>query len=106
MFVGIPLTSTSSTITLIATISDITAVPSDPAYDPYPGDIRNATVTFVNRDASNAPLCTAPVLLVNSSDPKTGSVTCTFIGMVGNTGNSVHRGNRGKWLLHSKFLDR
>jgi hypothetical protein len=72
------------TITLIATISDITAVPSDPAYDPYPGDIRNATVTFVNRDASDNTLCgAAPVLLINNSDPKTGSVTCTFTGSTG-----------------------
>jgi len=79
LFVGIPLSSTSASITLIATIQDITAVTGDPAYDPYPGDIRNATLTFVNRDASNATLCTAPVLLVSSSDPKTGSVTCSFM---------------------------
>ena len=90
LFVGIPQTSTSGPITLVATISDITAVPSDPAYDPYPGDIRNATVTFVNRDASDTMLCTAPVLLVNSSDTKTGSVTCSFTGNVGSGGSTQY----------------
>ncbi len=90
IFVGIPLSSTSASITLIATIQDITAVTGDPAWDNYPGDIRNATVTFVNRDASNAPLCTASVLLVNSSDSKTGSVTCTFTGTVGSSGSTQY----------------
>src|SRR5439155_648214 len=50
LFVGIPVTGTSGTITLIATIQDISAVTSDPATDSSPGDIRTATVTFVNRD--------------------------------------------------------
>src|SRR3989454_6543724 len=89
MFVGIPLTATSAPITLIATIQDITAT-GDAGDDSYPGDIRNATVTFVNRDASNATLCTAPVLLVNSSDTKTASGTCTFTGTVDNTGSKQY----------------
>src|SRR5438034_6934318 len=90
LFVGIPLSSTTSLITLIATIQDITAT-GDAGDDSYPGDIRNATVTFVNRDASNATLCTAPVLLVNSSDTKTGSVTCTFTGTVlSNSGSTQY----------------
>jgi hypothetical protein len=90
MFIGIPTSSTSASVTLIATIQDITAVTGDSAYDAYPGDIRNATVTFVNRDSSNATLCTAPVLLVNSADTKTGSVTCTFTGTVGSTGSTQY----------------
>jgi hypothetical protein len=90
MFVGIPLSSTSAPVTLIATVQDITAATGDPDWDNYPGDIRNATVTFVNRDANNAPLCIAPVLLVNSSDPKTGSATCTFTGTVGSTGSTQY----------------
>jgi hypothetical protein len=90
LFVGIPQTSTTGVITLIATISDITAVTGDPAYDPYLGNIQNATVTFVNRDVSNAPLCTASVLLLNSSDTKTGSVTCTFTGTVGSSGSNQY----------------
>src|SRR5207245_3895969 len=61
-----------------------------PGSDAPPGDIRNAPVTFVNRDASNAPLCTAPVLLVNSADTKTGSVTGTCTGTVDNTGSKQY----------------
>ena len=99
IFIGIPLSSTSAPVTLIATIQDITALgpynagpppTGDPAYDAYSGDIRNATLTFVNRDASNTTLCTASVLLVNSSDTKTGSVTCTFNGTVGSTGSTQY----------------
>jgi hypothetical protein len=91
LFVGIPLSSSSGSITLIATISDITAVTGDLAYDAYPGDIRNATVTFVNRDViPPTTLCTAPVLLVSGSDTKTGSVTCTFMGTVGSSGSTQY----------------
>lgn len=54
-------TCSSAVVTLSATIQDITAVTGDPAYDAYAGDIRNATVTFINRDnntviASNLPV--------------------------------------------------
>jgi hypothetical protein len=87
LFVGIPLSSTSGSITLNATISDITAVTGDPAYDTYAGDIRNATLTFVDAGNGNATLCTGPILLVNASDTKTGSVTCTFTGTVDSTGS-------------------
>src|SRR5207249_11084667 len=80
---------TTSLITLIATIQDITAT-GDAGDDSYPGDIRNATLTFVDRGNSNATLCTNPVLLVNSSDTKTGSVTCTFTGTVGSTGSTQY----------------
>jgi hypothetical protein len=73
LFVGAN-SSGSATLTLSATIQDITAVPSSPAYDPYPGDISKATVTFVNRD-NNTTIATVPVGLVNSSDSKTGTAT-------------------------------
>ncbi len=109
MFYSIPLSTQTGTITLIATVQDITAqcdptnVPAGFAscaawaaaqtppvpWDPNPGDIRNATVTFVDRSNNNT-LCTAQVLLVNSSDTKTGSATCTFTGMVGNTGSTQY----------------
>jgi hypothetical protein len=109
LFYGIPQTSATGSITLVATISDITALcdpsnvpagfsncaawaaaqnPSVP-WDPNAGDIRNATVTFVDR-SNNATLCSAPVLLINSSDTKTGSVTCPFTGIVGNTGSTQY----------------
>jgi hypothetical protein len=63
-------TSSSATVTLRATIQD----PPKTTADPFQGDIRNATVTFVNRD-TKAVLGTAnlPVTLINSSDTTTGS---------------------------------
>jgi hypothetical protein len=109
LFYGIPQTSQTGLITLVATISDITAL-CDPSnvpvgfsncaawaaaqnplvpWDPNVGDIRNATVTFVDR-STNMTLCTAPVLLINSSDTKTGSVTCGFTGTVGSTGSTQY----------------
>jgi hypothetical protein len=74
----------TTVIALSATVKDITAVIGDPDHDPYAGDIRNATVKFVNRDAGNAVLCTAPVGLVNSSDPKIGVATCNWTANIGN----------------------
>src|SRR5437588_10364662 len=41
-------TSGSATVTLSATIQDITAVTGDPAYDPYPGDSRTPTVKVIH----------------------------------------------------------
>jgi hypothetical protein len=70
---------------LSATIQDITAVVGDPAYDANAGDIRNAKVTFVDRDAANAVLCTAPVGLVNLADTKTGTVTCNWSANIGSS---------------------
>ncbi len=80
-------TSSTATTTLSATVRDITAETSDAAYDPTAGDIRNATVTFVNRDAANAPIAgcaNLPVQLVNAADPKTGTVTCNWSANIGN----------------------
>ncbi len=80
-------TSGTATTTLSATVRDITAETSDAAYDPNAGDIRNATVTFVNRDAANAPVTGCvdlPVQLVNAADPKTGTVTCNWSANIGN----------------------
>jgi alpha-tubulin suppressor-like RCC1 family protein len=71
LFVGAN-SSGSATLTLSATIQDITAVIGNPAYDAYPGDISKATVTFVNRD-NNTTIATVPVGLVNGSDSKTGT---------------------------------
>jgi hypothetical protein len=80
--------SSSATLTLSATIRDITAVTGDPSYDPDKGDIRNATVTFVNRDNANAVLCTASVGLVDLTDTKTGTATCNWTANIG-TADSV-----------------
>lgn len=66
-------TSGSAVVTLSATIKDITAVPGDAAYDPYLGDIRNATVTFINRDNNSIIASNIPVGLVNNNDPTIGT---------------------------------
>jgi hypothetical protein len=65
-------TCSKATVTLAATIQDITAV--DSTADPNAGDIRNATVTFINRD-TNTVIATVPVGLVNTNDTKTGTAT-------------------------------
>jgi hypothetical protein len=71
-------TSSTATITLQATVQDITAVTVDPATDPNAGDIRNARLSFNSADTTLPNSCKnlTPVL-VNPSDPKTGVVSCT-----------------------------
>ncbi|GAA4416224.1 hypothetical protein GCM10023187_47500 [Nibrella viscosa] len=85
---GSSLNATQATVTLSATIQDITVV--DPTGDPNSGDIRKATVTFVNRDAGNAVLGTANVTvgLVNPGDLKTGTATTTVSLPISNAGFS------------------
>jgi hypothetical protein len=73
--------ASTATITLSATIQDITAVLGDSAYDAFAGDIRNAKVTFVNRDAADAPIGVATLItptLTNPADLKTGTVSTTY----------------------------
>jgi hypothetical protein len=64
-------TCSTATVTLAATIKDITAAVGDPAYDPDAGDITNATATFINRD-TNTPIATVPVSLVSPGDATIG----------------------------------
>ena len=74
-------TCSGAAVTLSVTIRDITAEAGDPAFDSFDGDIRKATVTFVNRDAGNAPIvgCSdLPVGLANTGDMKTGTATCSW----------------------------
>lgn len=68
--------SGATAVTLIATIQDI-SVTADAAGDTYPGDIRKATLTFVDR-ATQAQLCTATIGLVHPDEQRTGIATCTF----------------------------
>jgi uncharacterized repeat protein (TIGR01451 family) len=84
---GIPEGATSGTITVSATVWDISNsqfAPSgsnDPAYDPDMGDIRNAQVWFVDRDNPGTTLCgPVNVGLVNAGDITTGQASCTFPG--------------------------
>jgi uncharacterized repeat protein (TIGR01451 family) len=75
-------TCNTAAVTLAATIQDITA--ADPGSDPNFGDIRNATVTFINRDTNTAINPTpVPVGLVNMSDTKTGTATYTWNASIG-----------------------
>jgi hypothetical protein len=67
--------SGATSVTLTATVQDISAT-ADAAGDTYPGDIRKATLTFVDR-ATNTLLCTAPIGLVGT-DERTGIAACTF----------------------------
>jgi hypothetical protein len=68
-------TCSTATLTLATTVQDISITP-DAAGDTWPGDIRNANVTFVDRDNANAVLCTASVGLVNPGDLQTGAASC------------------------------
>jgi uncharacterized repeat protein (TIGR02543 family) len=73
------INSTSANVTLSAAILDASALPeTDPAFDLNAGDIRNATVTFINRDTNTAftGCSNLPVGLVNTDDLKTGIATC------------------------------
>jgi hypothetical protein len=67
------------TVPLRATIQDATAVPA--FSDLSAGDIRNATVKFVAREAAagltaGQVLCTATLTLVDASDSKTATAAC------------------------------
>ncbi len=77
--------SGTATVSLAATVQDITATP-DAAGDGDFGDIRHATVTFINRDTNTA-IATVPVGLVNGSDTKTGTATYAWAVNIG-TANS------------------
>jgi len=71
-----PTLFSGTTVTLAATVTDITATASANG-DFYPGDIRNPTLTFVDL-ATNAVLCTAPVGLADPSRLLYGVGTCSF----------------------------
>jgi hypothetical protein len=75
-------TSTSAPVTLTATIKDFT--------DGYPGDIRNATVTFYNLTTSSE-INTTPIAvsLVNSGDPTVGTVKYDWTASINSNDPSV-----------------
>ncbi len=68
-------TSSTATVTLAATIQDITAVIGDANYDPNAGDIAKATLQFV---IDGTPLPPTPIGYVNSGDTKTGTATVNW----------------------------
>jgi MBG domain-containing protein/VCBS repeat protein len=71
-----PLLMSGDTVVLSATIKDISAT-ADAAGDNAPGDIRKATITFVDR-TSGATLCAAPIGLVQPGDERIAVATCSF----------------------------
>jgi hypothetical protein len=83
-------TSSKATVTLSATIQDITAVTGDPAHDTYAGDIRKATVTFINRENNTIIASNVPVGLVSSSDTKTGTATFNWSVDIGNANSTTY----------------
>src|SRR5262249_22401687 len=78
-FVTSSPSSATASVQLASTIRDISAVSGDPAFDSFPGDIRNATVTFVNRATGNAfaGCASRPVTLTVPTDSTVGTATCT-----------------------------
>ncbi|MFO1498234.1 MAG: hypothetical protein U1G07_07570 [Verrucomicrobiota bacterium] len=70
--------ATTAKVNLSVTVQDISAVAGDPAIDNYPGDIRNARVSFINRDDSTVIAANLPVTLLNSSDKKTGTASYSW----------------------------
>jgi hypothetical protein len=76
--------TTSAPVLLTATIKDINAVPVDPAYDAFAGDIRNARVKFVNRDNNSDISGWLIPTLINNSDSRIGSVSYLWNVSLGN----------------------
>ncbi|MCK9411769.1 MAG: HYR domain-containing protein [Prolixibacteraceae bacterium] len=78
-FTGTQLVATQSstsglaTVTLRATVQDITAVTGDPVYDAFAGDIRNSRVRFVKDGVVLTDWLTPT--LVNNTDLKVGVVS-------------------------------
>jgi hypothetical protein len=72
-------TTSTATIPLSFTVKDITAAPTDPAYDVHAGDIGLATVTFVNR-STGAAIATVNVAVTPiPNDPNNHTVgTATY----------------------------
>jgi hypothetical protein len=69
-------TSGATTVELSALVNDISA---EIGGDSWPGDIRNATVSFVNR-ATNTVIGTVPVNLISPSDKRKGKAVFSWTG--------------------------
>lgn len=94
LFISTPSASTTTAVVpLRATIQDATALATnDPLYDAFAGDIRNAMVTFVDRDANNAPFngCADLSVALLGADPKIGSATRNTNLSVSSTGSTQY----------------
>jgi N-acetylneuraminic acid mutarotase len=69
-------TLNTAKVTLSATIADVGSGSS--------GDVRSATVTFVDPGNNNAPLCSGPVGLASVTTSLVGTTTCTWVASLGN----------------------
>lgn len=70
-------------VTLMATIRDVSSAASDATWDSYAGDIRNASVRFEN-DAGDLLCDDTELTLVFADDETIGSASCLFAGTLGN----------------------
>jgi YD repeat-containing protein len=96
--VASPLTG-RVTVTLASLIKE--APETNGGSGPSPGDIRKATLTFVNR-ATGQSLCAAPIGLVTPSDSSTGIATCTFTADVG---TYIVESRVGGWYTRDSAAD-
>lgn len=81
LFQATAVNSDMATVILSANIQDITI--TDP--DPLAGDIRNATVKFVDRDGGDISPWIPVVDLFDPSDPTTGTVSYDWVVDLGNS---------------------
>jgi hypothetical protein len=74
----------TANVNLSATFQDVAAFMNGQGVGGYEGDIRTATVNFVNRDAGNAVLCTsAPIQLADPGNVLVGVASCTWQADIG-----------------------
>jgi pimeloyl-ACP methyl ester carboxylesterase len=76
LFTAPAAASGPGSVTLSSTVLDISATAAADG-DADPGDIRNATLTFVDR-VSGETLCTAPLAFVDAGDARIATGTCSF----------------------------
>jgi YD repeat-containing protein len=89
----------SATVTLASLIKE--APESNGGSGPSLGDIRKATLTFINR-ATGQTLCTAPIGLITPSDSSTGIATCTF---TASAGTYIVESRVGGWYTRDSAAD-
>lgn len=73
--------SSSASLILSTTLQDITAVPGDPAYDVYEGDILKASLRF--RIIETGEVIPATLAYVNAADKKTAIATANWTADIG-----------------------
>jgi Metallo-peptidase family M12B Reprolysin-like/Secretion system C-terminal sorting domain len=77
-------------VTLSATFKDITAVLGDPDWDPNAGDLRNATISFINRDNNMIIAANVPFGLVDPADPTIAVATYNWNVNIGTATSKIY----------------